>query len=50
MSVPSAGEYWKEVVTVVETLQTIDAWEVVDHAEDVNILEINLGIQAETFS
>ena len=36
---PFADEYWKAAITEVETLKAMNALEVVDHTEDMNVLQ-----------
>ena len=36
--VPFADEYWKVAITEIETVEDMNAWKVVDHTEDVNVL------------
>ena len=39
MHSPFANKYWKAVITKVDTLEAMNAWEVVDHTEDMNVLQ-----------
>ena len=36
---PSTGEYWTAAVTKVESLEAMDAWEVVDCTENMNVCQ-----------
>ena len=36
---PFADENWKVAITEVETLEVMNAWEVVDHIKDMNVLQ-----------
>jgi hypothetical protein len=38
MSGPFKEEYWQAVVKEIETLESIDAWEIVDHTNDMNVI------------
>ena len=39
MSVPFKKEFWKAAVKEVETLEVMDAWEVVDQIKDMNVID-----------
>ena len=39
MSGPFADEYWKADVTEIETLESMDAWEVIDKPEGANVID-----------
>ena len=40
---PFKEEYWKTTVKEIETLEEMDAWEVVDREEGINVIDY-LGI------
>ena len=39
MNGPFADEFWKAAITELETLEGMDAWEIVDQTEDTNIID-----------
>ena len=47
---PFADEYWKAAITKVETLEAMNAWEVVDHTEDMNVLWSTWSFKLKRFS
>ena len=36
---PFADAYWKASIIVIETLEAMNAWKVIDHTEDMNVLQ-----------
>ena len=39
MSGPFKEEYWKAAIKEIETLESMDVWEVVDQTEDMNVID-----------
>ena len=47
---PLADEYWNAAIIKVETLEAKIAWEVVDHTEDINVLQITWAFKLKELS
>ena len=39
MNGPFANEYWKDDFNYIETLEVMEAWEVVDRTEDMHVID-----------
>jgi hypothetical protein len=39
MSGPFKEEYWKAAIKEIETLESMDVWEVVDRTDDMNVID-----------
>ena len=46
---PSTGEYWTAAVTKVESLEAMDAWEVVDCTENMNVCQSSQAFKLKCF-
>ena len=49
MNGPFADEYWKAAVTEIETLQGMDAWNVVDKTDDMNVIDSTWAFKLKRF-
>ncbi|KAL7465925.1 hypothetical protein ACHAXS_006230 [Conticribra weissflogii] len=49
MNGPFANEYWKAAVTEIETLEGMDAWEVVDQQPDMNVIDSTWAFKLKRF-
>ena len=49
MSGPFADEYWKAAVTEIETLEGMDAWDVVDKTDDMNVIDSTWAFKLKRF-
>ena len=49
MHAPLADKYWKAAITVVKTFKAMNAWEVVDHTKDMNVLQSTWAFKLKHF-
>ena len=49
MKIPNADDWWNSAQLEIDTLEQIDAWDVVDYNESFNVLLLTLAFRLKIF-